>query len=136
MSRKLVFAILGWLLLVLLTARLGYLFFSEKPRLDSETFEKIRRGMSEEQLISLIGCRPGDYGGPPIADIFHEDFVRPPKGFSKELLWRTADKGIVVWLDVDGKVRAKSAHVVFRREESFFDAFRRSIGIQPASIRE
>lgn len=136
MSRKLVFAILGWLLLVLLTARVGYLFFSEKPRLDSETFEKIRRGMSEKELIALIGCRPGDYGARPIADIAHEDFFQAPRAFAKTLWWRTTDKGIVVWLDADGRVLSKLSQVVFRREESFFDAFRRSIGIPPPEIRE
>jgi hypothetical protein len=79
-------------------------FFQPHPRIDRDVYDMIKPGMTERDLIDLIGAPPGDYGlgkGWPLFDgIGGGDMV---VGQSTRQ-WLGQDVAIVVVLDSSGVV--------------------------------
>ena len=74
-----------------------------RSRITQENFELIQGGMSEEQVIVILGDAEHNYGSLP-QDI-------PHWGGSRLRLWRDGPNWIVVFFDEDGKVIDDYKHI-------------------------
>jgi hypothetical protein len=97
----------------------GYWLLQPRPRIDEETCNKIEIGMTEREVIDLIGSPPGNYGLGE-ATIMHKSWIytREPAGKKDWLGPKTA---IRVVFDDDGKVRDKCLYDVWREYDSVWD---------------
>lgn len=105
------FALRSLLILVCLSAPLALvvgLFVSQRPSarvtIDTSAFDKIRPGMAEEQIISILGMPPGDYStDPTLAYLYSGPGQGNPgedSGTPKQ--WRFNSWEVTVWFK-DGK---------------------------------
>jgi hypothetical protein len=112
----------------------GYWFLQPHPRIDAETLQKIQVGMTEREVIDIIGAPPGNYGfGEGEVEPIFTDWImwdtndpelRTPRGpvqLSDSRTWLGQESGIEVFFDIDGKVASKSQRTVWRPYESHYD---------------
>ena len=58
--RRVLFGLL--LASVVLAYFAGWLWMASGPRVTRERFEQVKKGMSREEVIRIVGGPPGDYG--------------------------------------------------------------------------
>jgi hypothetical protein len=100
-----------------------------KPRINEESFGRIKIGMTQAQVEEIIGAPPGDYGVSKCElDVWHSDSMRLPAWTCKQ--WLGQHDAITVWLDAEGKVADLSIWPVFRDYDSTFDQLLGYIGLK------
>src|SRR5436309_3337545 len=109
---------------------LGGWVMQPRPRIDQETFDKIKVGMTGREVEELIGAPPGDYGiGIGELEIAFTYWIEDPDwpDYQKRMLdreelktktlvrkdWLGANLAIAIWTDVDGNVCEKTTHTVY-----------------------
>jgi hypothetical protein len=113
----------------------GYWFTRPHPRIDGATLWQIQPGMTEQQVIDIIGAPPGNYGlGHGEMETWTELMKiliegPKPRPWSEEQPvrltivkdWLGPDQGIRVHFDLEGKVASAEIHAVWREYESHYD---------------
>jgi hypothetical protein len=137
MRRRVIISVLAFVAIA--SAVLAAFWFTRPhPRIDDVTLLKIERGMTEQQVIEIIGAPPGNYGfGEGDIDMWEEllrsttqlrfvDQATPggPNAFDTRPTiakdWLGADQGIRATF-ADGKVVRAEMHRVWREYDSHFD---------------
>lgn len=96
----------------------GYWFLQPHPRIDAETLQKIQVGMTEREVIDIIGAPPGNYGvGEGELNPFNVStfWIFPEKSVKT---WLGRDKAIQIGFADDGKVLSKNIGNVWREYDS------------------
>src|SRR5438128_1751089 len=105
---------------------LGFWAMQPRPRIDQETLDKIQIGMTEREVIDIIGAPPGDYG---VGNAEVDDWDPTARGRWPAMLkldddersWLGHEKAIVVAFDETRKVSGKRLANVWRDADSHFD---------------
>jgi hypothetical protein len=97
---------------------LGWLL-QPKPRIDQETLDKTKVGMTRSEVESIIGAPPGNYGvGEGTIEFWSG---RRPLQHQEHKVWLGQKHAIRVWFDAEGKVYERDFVVVYREYDSSFD---------------
>ena len=88
----------------------GWLVMASGPRVTRERFEQVKKGMSREEVIRIVGGPPGDY------TIDGADF------------WRCDDGLLVVWFDISGRAVQKEVEIT-SRQPTLTERIRRWLGL-------
>jgi outer membrane protein assembly factor BamE (lipoprotein component of BamABCDE complex) len=107
------------LLVLIAVAFAVYCYTRPQPRIDEETLAKIKDGMTEREVIDVIGAPAGNYGLGDGEMPFLLWYSNEPKGVAKD--WLGHENGLRVWFDSDGKVVASRLSAVWRPYESHLD---------------
>jgi hypothetical protein len=123
MSRRIALWLGCAIALLVVGAMLGYWFMQPHPRIDEETLAKITSGMTEDEVIAIIGAPPGNYGyGEPIYD------WSGPGQQTKH--WWGRDAAILVTFDEHGGVQGAYYFAINREYDSFLHRVGVWLGVQ------
>lgn len=86
--------------------------FPPKESFDQAKYRKIRNGLSESEVHTILGCSPGNYGGVLDAAGVMEEFHISPKPAAKSLRWTGHEMAILVDFDERGLVIGKQLYLV------------------------
>jgi hypothetical protein len=119
--RLLILVVLGvWMLNVALTLRIP----TSQPRIYIENAQRIRRGMTEEEVQRILGCAPGTYTKRAI-----DQAVRLRNGpLMTGKLWATDDTAIEVVFDSNGRVIRTSVETSRLSPPTFWEKLRQFLG--------
>jgi hypothetical protein len=115
--KKLLLSVAGFAAIVLAVA-LGYWFLQPHPRIDDETANRIKAGMTEADVIAIIGAPPGNYSSHSQNQY---DAIVESWGMGNKI-WLGQECTLVVLLGDDGKVHDKEI-VRWESDEAWFDRF-------------
>jgi hypothetical protein len=113
-----------------------------KPRIDQESYDRIKVGMTLAEVEAIIGAPPGDYGvGTGEIEVWFTwevktgdvHWPRLPAGERKE--WLGQQHAITVWVNAAGKVVDHSMPPVFREYDSTFDRLLGMLGLKDKKPR-
>ena len=121
--RKRVCLLIGVLALLIIA---GILFFWPRNRITQANLERIREGMTKEEVIAILGP-PGNYET-VTREWAGARAVRFP---GKQENWYTDDLGVFVSFDNNGKVLEKASVPYITTHLSFFERIRRWLGLGP-----
>jgi hypothetical protein len=96
----------------------AFWFLQPRPRIDEQAFARIEHGMTEQQVIDIIGAPPGNYGvGEGELNPFNVStfWIFPEKSVKT---WLGRDKAIQIGFADDGKVLSKNIGNVWREYDS------------------
>jgi hypothetical protein len=108
-----------WIVVLVVVAAAGLFFLLRpRPRFGEEQFERLREGMTEDEVVALLGCPPGDYRptiwSQPDWFVSSSDaagFLRAERGRSRRELEKLAQQDIEEWLTAGHPVPPPPAHV-------------------------
>jgi hypothetical protein len=130
-KRRLV-VVMGLLLLLAgLAAVWSKVYFPPKD-FDRDIYSRIRRGMSEQEVLAIVGCPPGDYGPTDGVDQL-EEFDQSPLPLAKVQKWRGFEHEILVCYNDQGTVNGKWLYVIVdnNTDAPLLDRLRWWLGISP-----
>jgi len=110
MTRK---RLLLWLLACIAFFTVGFILLSLKtgPRINQASFDQIQEGMTEAEVVEILGSPAGDYG--PGSDFV---FYLPRRGWlgspTDERRWSAGEFAITVTFDHERRVFAKKSEEV------------------------
>jgi hypothetical protein len=117
------------ILLLALLAVVGFLLIVHwvSPRINRLSYDNIREGMSESDVVALLNCRPGTYTTGSI--VWSTDAFRVNFAPAQRRSWIGDGGAIVVDFDADGKVDGKwffevSGGGFVARIRQWFESFR------------
>jgi hypothetical protein len=126
---------LGCCALVLsLMAVLSWLHWPSPPKHNISTlgYEQIRLGMTEQEVVTILGVPSGDYGSGQGEILEYGDFTMnshlirtDPKGKK----WLAGCLAITVCFDEHGRVRAKMTEEVYRPYDSALEGLGQKLGL-------
>lgn len=97
-------------------------------RISVESFEKIKAGMTEAEVLAVFGVPPGDYMRSRTIVALRVHGVGRRTGECKE--WRSDEGIFLVWFDGDGIVSATNQPLaVMSSDDSLLDKLRRWLGL-------
>src|SRR5262245_12571564 len=104
----------------------GYWLLQPHPRIDKAALDRIELGMTEAQVVEIIGAPPGNYG---LGDAeFERSHIVDARAVIVELpdpasskSWMGQTHGIEIGFDANGKVVTKDLHTLWREYDSHFD---------------
>jgi hypothetical protein len=88
-----------------------------KHRINRDSFEQIRSGMTEAEVEAVLGAAAGDYRTTPTLEYFSTRLM-------PDRQWSCNECRVGVWLNPDGKVRKKEYLELVPRPTSLLDRFR------------
>lgn len=110
--------------------------FAPKHRINQEGYEKIKVGMSQDEVEAILLVPPGNYTGNPEFDkkTFRFFFVKKHKeDFGnkpiQELEWLAREYAILVFFDNTGQAVLKYSTPMIPEEASLLEKIRRWIGL-------
>ena len=89
--------------LVLFFGTVGLWRIAVEPRIHTENYLHIRRGMSQAEVEELLGGPPGNYGSSSPRWTPPGPTPAPPLG-SVERVWRDDSNRIAIQFDIEGRV--------------------------------
>lgn len=100
-----------------------------RVKIEPAALERIQLGMTEEQVISILGMPPGDYSTGPTPSFLYVDpeFPAPGEDWGTPKLWRFNSWEVTVWFK-DGKVHAAEFGRAFHRPNWFERTFHIRMG--------
>jgi hypothetical protein len=125
-------------ILSLLTAGVffGGWLLQPKPRVDFETYQQIRIGMTLRDVEAIIGAPPGDYGvGKGVLLDFGLDTAPGEIDTRVRKDWLLGDQGISIWLDEMGTVQRMLMPGVHRDYDNTLDWLMVELGIKARKAR-
>ena len=119
---------MGFLGLLALGGYIALWLTAPKVRIDNTTYNRVRPGMTQEDVEQIFGGPPKDYssGNPPPRDVGLKTigpFVGVPK------TWISDEADVRVWFDEGGKVTASDAMFSGSMHQGFFSRLRRLLGM-------
>jgi hypothetical protein len=102
-----------------------------KPRINQETLDGIKVGMTLSEVEATIGAPPGDYGVGK-GEIEFWTGREPPRGKLRNdyKAWLGQTGAICVWFDANGKAADYEVFDVYREHDSNFDRLLAWLGLK------
>jgi hypothetical protein len=106
---------------VVIVVLLVFWLLQPHPRIDAETCEKIQAGMTEREVIDIIGAPAGDYGvGKGEIEIYTRGYIWKVDD-PRVKNWLGQEKAIEIVFTDEGKVESRALRDVWRPYESQLD---------------
>jgi hypothetical protein len=128
--RKRLYLVLGTLILVSVVVYGALWLTRPKYRINEESVRAIRVGMTEEEVVAIIGVPPGSYASDGVLpnNASPLDGDEPTPG-SQYKTWFSERMGILVRFGASGRVEGRWSISVFSVwEETLFERIRRRLG--------
>jgi hypothetical protein len=77
----------------------GWLVMSSGPRVTRAKFERVKKGMTREEVIRTVGSKPGDYSSDDGNLVFGPGILVSGHHYDS---WISNDGGLYVWFDETG----------------------------------
>ena len=127
MMRKRLLLILGCVASVLLAGYVTLRLTAPRHRITEENFAAINKGMTEEDVVELLGVKPGIYAS-NFEEVFWPDGLNNREGVRHED-WVGEEIAVWIHFDKDGHVLDKFKGYVIPGNASFLDKLRRWLGM-------
>jgi len=120
------------LLFVIVVGSLWFLSRPIKHRINDEGYHGIQMGMTEQEVIQVLGVKPGDHG-PGVGEIIETgcftmasaSIRSDPKGKK----WLAGDFAITVCFDEGGRVNGKATDSVYRPYDTPIEMVCQRVGV-------
>jgi hypothetical protein len=125
MSRRRMLRIVGGILIAFVAAYLTLGIAASKNRINSESVQRIRKGMSLPEVEQILGAPPGNYSSHE-ATIVRDGaimligFEEPAQVF-RSVEWASDETVVTIWLDKKDRVVTLHQGKVVQSQTSFLD---------------
>jgi hypothetical protein len=113
----------------------GYWFLRPQPRIDEEAFGKIKVGMTESEVVAIIGASAGNHG------VGDAELVWPHAPFllanakSEAKVWFGQTHAIAVSFGPDNTVAEKLFFGVWREHDSQFERICQALHLKEPAVK-